>query len=561
MSQAPSADNSAVNAVDPKQDYKNHPFITTDYTLNDYILEYTQFTTLEEYYEALRRCIAVLTTGKYVVKEKAEYIEGRPIYVEYSSRALTEKLATFIGSYETTTIKTNSKITQQTSITEIIEVRPMKLIASPQLKKRMLHYHRTALFSSQRGVLSKFIPPYVPEATTPEAMKMIEDYIHDMESRVYNPQSFHEMLASHAYRFRHPSTNIVKIFVLFSVSGGTGKTSLMEHFGYMYGSFALVGAEHLLFKSQFNGWIGEFLYIATEDLPQSDGRNAEFEATLKHIGSSEMSSQKKFQDPTRAKRNVILTMSTNSPTLHNLIDADIALMSRLVVLSMKPPPKEEEREAFKDKYGFSTKTDGLEERRYFFGAALYHYLRYHYEIPQGFNPERYDGEDKEELISYLRSQSNRLPLRFIRKLSIAPSTIDVSLSPYEILQIRHTREPVEEHVFVSDDDLTNSFSVFMSKNVNATASERARYSIKSVTDELTRSLGWKRKGYSSNTVVGYDIVKSKYDEWKHGTKGVNRLVDGVGDELEEEVQLDDDDDIFAGDVDDENIEIKIDADE
>ena len=113
------------------------------------------------------------------------------------------------------------------------------------------------------------------------------------EKRLRNPSPLHELLSSHAYRFRHANTFIEKFFIHFSKESTTGKSLLAAILGIMYPRFANLGASPDQFESKFNGWINEYLMIQIEELQNENYRNHNFEGVLKRITTKHGSDKRK----------------------------------------------------------------------------------------------------------------------------------------------------------------------------------------------------------------------------------------------------------------------------
>jgi hypothetical protein len=85
----------------------------------------------------------------------------------------------------------------------------------------------------------------------------INDWYSYMLSRVKNPIPFNEMLASHAYKRRHPESHIEKVFALYDSHGETGKGYVLSCLASIYGA----GKSNIEVKTdqiendKFNNWM------------------------------------------------------------------------------------------------------------------------------------------------------------------------------------------------------------------------------------------------------------------------------------------------------------------
>ena len=474
-----------------------HPFTTSKYTINDYIEQAATFDTFEQHHEALKRCVCIGSTKGLIVREYNTANDSF-YYKSCSMRQLAERLDfTFPIEIENKILDRKTHLTKVETIT--IPFSPMKELKG-KFRAELLAYKDVDLFSNNPQVLSLYIPPHCDEPND----AMIESYIKDMETRFHNPEAFHELLATHAFRLRHPNVNIVKFFMLFSVLGGTGKSTLQEHIDMIYGNLSMVGIKSETIRSDFTGWTTQYLNLGFEELQNDEYRNKFFETFLKQITTRKTSVRNMYEDVHAGTNRAIVMLNTNSPDLFGMIYGDQALLSRMVILDFKPPVSIAERQAFKRKYGLDDTADNYEQTKNVFAASLYHYLRYKYPIPDSYTNERYDGADKERILQRLRCDSQRLPMRFIRHLKLKPEVY--TENPYAILEVHTSKKPVEEHVFASEERLATAFQKYLSSGY-ASPKERSMYSVNSVFQELEKSLGWVSKRYKSNTIAGYDILK------------------------------------------------------
>lgn len=500
---------------------QEHPFVTSKFSIEDYIREAAKFPDVKTHREALKCCVAIGARTGFIIKEYNKET-GSFNYRACPSRELSERLS---FTFEFTETSTTKKITKNGESCEVKEItykyQPMKDLKG-NFRSELKAYNDVDIFSDDPTILSLYVPP---TCDAPD-VSMIESYIKDMQTRFYNPEAFNELLATHAFRLRHPNVNIVKFFIFFSIAGKTGKTSLMEQIDLLYPNLSMIGVKSKNVQSEFTGWMVRYLNIGFEELENEEYRNKFFETFLKQITTRKTSVRNLYENVTTGINRAIVSINTNSPDLFGMIYGDQALLSRMVILDFKPPVSKEDGLTFKRKYGFDDTAPDYRARLNLFAASFYYYLRYVYVIPSDFTPERYDGEDKMKVIQRLRQNSQRLPMRFIKMLKFNTHNPLVN-DPYQVLEIHRTKKPVEEHVFVSDEQLASAFQKYLSSGF-ASPKERSMYSVNSVFQELEKSLGWVRKRYKSNTLVGYDILKANYDKWRESLQ-----VDEVEDDDED----------------------------
>ena len=443
--------------------------------------------------------------------EKSEHWNGSPIYRVVTIKEMSERLC------ESThfTIQSKTEVPSKNGTSTII-VKPTTIKFSPMNYLRegeddaypLARYHDVALMSRTEGVISLYIPPKHKDASDEFALK----FINQMRTRFYNPEAFIEELKAHAYRFRHPDAHIEELFIHCSSEGKTGKTTLSEVFDSLYPNLSMIGIKAKEASSSFDGWMTDYLNLCFEELESEAYKNKFFETFVKQITSKKTSVRKLYQNTTSGEYKCIVSLNTNSDDLYGLIRADGATTERLVILHFKPAVSVEEANAFEREFGLDESADDYQERKNLLAASLYHYLRYTMPLPRDYRAKRYYGEDKFTIIQQLRAASCRVPMRFLKALTISPLKRKRGEHWNEILQER-TCSGVKQ-IFVPESDLESSFAKYLTSNVNS--KERSMYSITSVIDDLTRTLGWTPKRYDHNSVAGYQIPMDSFISWSKG---------------------------------------------
>ena len=473
---------------------------------------------LKRHYRMLKECIAISQSG-YIIKESyGNSFRYRDINVG--------ELRAILDFSTTLTLEVEKK-NEETGEMEKKEVRvsfkPIKEIQSGELRTQLAYYHKTDLFTDEEGVLSRYVPPQ-GEAND----KLAKRFIKFFENRIYNPEALHDMLASHAYRLRHPNVKIEKFFVSYSPAdsiehkGNTGKTFLASAFDMLYPNLSFLGAREKEAMSEFNSMLYDYLNVNFEELENENYRNQFFESFIKRSTNRKGIVRRLYHEAETDEIRAICSLNTNSNDLYGLIRADNAVISRLVILNFKPKLTNQEWDEFKDSVGLNDRDVNYKANCQKFAAAFYHYLRYTYEIPDGFNTVRYSGSDKDKIINDLRISSERLSMKFIKQLSIVGDTDDDD-DDMDICRKYKQRGSDVVGVFISQSDLCDRW-----RNYTSTLSqnERGRYTIQSVIDDLKR-LGWSYK--RSHSVNGYCITLEQFNEWK---QSIIANEEEMGDDIE-----------------------------
>ena len=510
--------------------YDDHPFQTSNITVDDYLKRFNLLSSMDQHKKVIQACIARRTKGGFILKEK-NLTNGAPIFHSVTLKDLSERL--YQSKTFTTETRSENTTGDKTTVsikTATVKFSPMNYIKDGDDKDAPLAiYHDVALMSRTKGVLSLYIPPRHPEASDDFALK----FIAQMRNRLHNPEAFDEMMRAHAYRFRHPDAHIEEIFINFSVEPKTGKTTLMEVIDSLYPNLSMIGIKAKETQSNFDGWMTEYLNLGFEELESEAYRNKFFETFCKQITSKKTSKRKMYSDTTVGEYKCIVTLNTNSEDLYGLIRADDATIERLVILHFKPAVSVTEANEFAREFGLDESADDYQERKNLLAASLYHYLRYTLELPKEYHAKRYYGKDKFDIIRTLREASCRIPMRFVKSLALSPYAKKAGPRSHEILQQRKTSGV--KQIFAPLADLEKAFTSYLATHANSR--ERSQYSINSVIDELTKTLGWTPKRYEHNSLLGYQIPETAYNEWLDKNKD---MADAADDEEEEEEDDEDD---------------------
>ena len=474
---------------------KRKRFEESNLTLTQYMQNATAFKTVKEHAEALAQCIAIKQSGEYIIKERKE---NTYTYKVIKRQELADRLWA------------NYQVQKEDDCGDVktFSFDPMKLFKSGEARASYFaFYDDIQLLSNDENTLNRYVPP---QGEPNEAL--IEHFITFFKSRLYNPETLDEELAAHAFRLRNPAVTIAKIFIHYAKEENTGKTFLMSVFHELYPSLSMVGIKSKEVKSNFDGWMTEYLNLGFEELENEEYRNQFFETFIKQITSEHTSKRKMYHDTEAASYKCIVSLNTNSEDLYGLIRADKPTCSRLVILEFKPRPTEEQWEDFKNSVGLNKKSKDYEKTRREFAAAFYHYLRHTYEIPKDFNPNRYYSAKKDALIERLRTNSNRLPMRFIKALCLRSELKRHSKeSQIPILTMTRAKESGHKYISVLKQDLESNFDRYVD-TLPKSNNERKLYTSQAVIKELTEGLKWIQ--YHTSKGAAYKIEQEKFNKWR-----------------------------------------------
>ena len=488
-------------------------FLEAPYTIDDYNENNSVYDTQKKHERKLRKCIAVVG-GNYIIKKRDDDAKFR--YFQVTKTDLTSGI---LDAY--TTLKTGHVY------------KPVSdSITNSKFQNTMAHFSEIKLYSSRPDVLSLYIPPSVPEEELNlDAIREFVDYF--ATNRVENPEAFHEELSAHAYRFRHPNTNISKVFIHFIRAGNTGKTLLCSLLSSLYPHYVAAGVQAELSESSFNAWMGNCLFAYFEELPSKEHKNKNFETFIKQSTSSNAMIHAKYKDAVQGQYKFIVALNTNEPDLYGLIHSAEATRSRLVIIKFRQKPPQSEWDEHLKRWGILKQSPDYEHGYKVFAASFHKYLFEEYVNPycpdlEKWSPDRYDGVDKDRILNELLLDTYQLPIRFICGLKPMSDTKSKLCCDSKL-----TAEERREHMCDETDPMAilqtvkihekecvwlHNTSIELSLNQFPKRTKRdGDYTTKSITEQLA-SLGWQpdKKG----GLRGWYLEKSKYEQWKAETQAV-----------------------------------------
>ena len=499
MSESESEEEVIQTPTEPTEDAKKNveDFMNSTYTINQYLRDVSTFTSLAQHEEHLRLFIAYMPAG-FIMKEKGKQETG----FRYKILDVLELRKYLNFKCEFRTAGVNPQTGKQT--TKIVKYSPLNSINNAQYLGKMAYFDYVDLYTDRPDVLSLYRPPEIPEDQINE--ELAKKFIAYFETRVTNPEAFHEELSAHAYRFRHPDARFAKVFVHYSHNGNSGKSLLTAIFDMLYPHLSMIGIKSKETQSNFDGWMTQYLNLSFEELQNDEYRNKCFETFLKQATSGKTSSRRMYKETEEAEYRCIVSMNTNQDDLYGLVRADKPTQERLVILNFKdnPSPTPEEWDAALDEWGMNDKSPDYHKTSHIFAASLWHYLRFTY--LRRYNTKRYYGADKWELIRMLSTKSERLPMRFVKDLHQMINPEFESFHPSNILRTVRLRKDKKEVYFITIADLTSGFNYYPKSG-----KEKSIYNDQSV-QEVLLSIGWQKA--TRIGARGIECEKKVFDDWR-----------------------------------------------
>ena len=386
-------------------------FTDNEYSLNELRDEFKQKTklTLPQIKEKLQKCIAVLPNG-FAVKLREE----NDVRYGIIKRSNINDYFGFIITYIHNTVVTDEEGNEEQVSKEV----------SKKCKKILEAFENELIFFDgvrHVGFNDRFLNMFRPPAGK-YIKGLPERIIKFFEDRLHYTDALHELLSSHAYRFRHSNTFIEKFFINFSEESTTGKSLLTAILATMYPRYANIGVSPDQAESKFNGWMYDYLMIQFEELQNDNYRNHNFEGILKRITTKQGSGQKKGVDITACENCAIVGCNTNKPDLYGLVNAPEAERVRMVILWFKKKCEKINWDDFKTEIGMNDATCS-EQDRYNLGYTLYHYLRFEYKIKDGFSVTKYFNKERDEIIQRLLVMSKNNFNNWLRQLKFTENDV------------------------------------------------------------------------------------------------------------------------------------------
>ena len=472
-------------------------------TISDYLRDAGKYDSIEKHQQVLCECIAIKPAG-FILKEACDKSYR---YHEKGTKELTDYLDVFY-KIEYTTEVLDTKTGKKEQETKTCTYKPLMTLKDGQFRtEHMAFYNKTELMSNKTGVLSRYIPPQGGADDT-----LAKKFISFFESRVKNPEALHDELTAHAYRFRHPTTRCGKVYWHHSTNAGnSGKTFLTSVIAGMYPDLSMVCSDKSV-QSDFNSFLFDYLNLNFEELENENYRNKFFETFIKRTSGRTGQKRRMYHEYETGQYMCITSVNTNSSDCYGVVRADRPTLERCVFIEFKPYDEAEvDWDAVKDQLGANDRRHDYDTTFERLCAALQHYLQYEYVNPyltsmENWNPQRDYSDAKWKLVREMCKNSERLPTKFIRRLTMKDDD-EYEYDSYSILRKMRCRGG-DVVIFVSARDIERSWNQFVS---DLSVSERGRYTSQSVVDELLR-LGWRRK--KTMTCNGYCIPLSEYEEWR-----------------------------------------------
>jgi len=479
----------------------NVNFKSSTYRKEQYICDAGKFKTLSKMLYKLKQCLAINTHGGYIIKLKSEEDNKTMQFQCIKENELNDQHLNINFEFDSTEEQKEKMRTQKKKVQDVYSINVKKLLKQAKYISQFDSFDGIALLSKDLKVLQLYNPP----AKTQYNQKLIDNWIAFMKTLIHNPEAFDELLDSHAYRFRHVDDFIEKFFVNYG-TGNNGKSFLVACLAKIYPGLANSAArQEQIENDTFNAWLVNNLLVWIEEAQQSNYKSKVLAQRVKQLTTKNASARGMYSETKTARNWAIYGMNTNKKDLYDLIRADDATVSRLVILNFKDNLNGEiyKRDVMDNKCKEFINNPA-------FAYSLYHYLAEVREIRQGFNPCRYYGKDKYDFINAAQGENRN-------------SVEDWLVESYEELKRKN-----KTYIYIIEKFANDSYNKWKE-------SHKDRLYLQYIKDTMEK-LGFKRTTTTINKVKGVPIYKMDETEF-------NALITRLTPTIEDDGEAIEDDDI------------------
>ena len=376
-------------------------FEAGNYTFENYQNQAHTFKTIWEHLNALSKCIAKNNKdGGYIKKTFAgENVVYECITTSHLSKEFKNKMRLPTSEEEKQKMRDQKK-----AVKDYKEYRIIELLEEAEMRGMLMRYNGISLHHT-KGALWQYRPP----RTTKYNKELIEKWLEFMKSRVVYEAPLMEELYAHAYRLRNPDAFNVKFFVHYEAEGNAGKSFLAASLAEIYPNLSNVALKPDQLTEKHCTTFVENLIVHLEEPQNADEMTSKgFQAAVKQITTPIASVRPLYGKSRQEKSTAIPGMNSNDSNLYGLLRADKATKSRMVIVQFKPANMDS-MEMDKICKSFLNHSE--------FAYSLYKYLKDDIEIPSTFTTERYNGKEKDEIISCLTSMGHSSVRRWLASMT------------------------------------------------------------------------------------------------------------------------------------------------
>ena len=445
-------------------------FENGDYTFYDFKKEL--FESIYDVMNKLKQCVAVNLSGGFIVKfeDKYELMKLSDITREHD----------LIFTLKSTEQEIEEMKEKHKKVKDTYDISLKLLLTKQCYLCQLKQYKKVELWSSDKHVFSSFKGPIESQLN----LDLVHRFINYFKSNVVHIEPFNELLDSISYTLKNNGELVRKFFVLYG-KGHNGKTCLADKLADMFCDCGMVAAQTQFTDDKFNGYAENLLFKWIEEA-ELDYKKGVLSNHIKLATSKVAARRGMMKELKRGANKGINGMNTNRADLNGLIQAEEAVLQRLVIIEFKDECNTDEIDSI---------SASILKNEASFNYSLFYYFTCIHKINKSYSPERYFGKEKNEYITKQQKKNPNMVMRWL-------------IDEFEnISNIGHVKDV--EGYYIINNEGTRSYNKYIKDNGTiGCVSTKWR-------DELL-NIGWNEKSHTTNDIYAKHFMfinKDVFDSW------------------------------------------------
>ena len=277
-----------------------------------------------------------------------------------------------------------------------------KIIRDFSIMRTFRVFESVTSLSNNKNVLSLYVPP----KETPLNLDLIKRFVGYYMRRVKYDRPMREFFDSVCFKLKYPGVTIQKYFI-FQGRGHDGKSFLVSAVSEMFKGYGFIIDQSALTNDIYNSWLERAMFVWTEEMLDI-GRGDKLVNLIKQLTTREAGRRPMYGENRQGTNKFICGFNTNDKNLAGLADcSDQTLIERLVIVSFNEPTQNDKNE-INELSKLSHLNDDENDERDVFLYSLYYYIKNVHVISSSFTPVRYEGPEKDEIITQRHKENVRL---------------------------------------------------------------------------------------------------------------------------------------------------------
>lgn len=311
-------------------------FLTSLYSWSDYLNDFCDFKTLDDYIYPLIKCLAFVNNGEFILKE---YNNGAIEFQIKNIKTLTEAF-NFDITLPTTEEEKDLMRAKHKKVTEFKTSSLLKVLRNVQVRSLFKSFIKYDIVGDDKKVFSLFRPPNPSLSYThiEEKKDLVEKWIRLVKDQMYDEHSvkaFGHLLLVNAFLLQQRKKSPV-FFIKYASSGNTGKNYIDNSFEKLYNDFSLIGVTEQQLNEKHNGGLSQKLYRSYDEFSTENYQNKATNNIVKRLTNSKQTVRSMCKDVKKENDYAIDVLNTNHPDLYGMLNSnDKALLSRFCIMRFK----------------------------------------------------------------------------------------------------------------------------------------------------------------------------------------------------------------------------------